>query len=620
MVASESHYGSFFASASNNFQNESASGLCPSPPPQTPPQCGAPDCECTCCFPSGEKDTIGRGERAAKCTESTASVFRTKLLANSYDYELVSALGAPGEGEDACSVDACAFYFDSCPDRSSLRSGGRIEPRYLGGCSPPPPRPRAPPPPPSAPPPPPTPWLEDNPDMFILIMALIAAVVLSLLIYGCHRRHQRAQQVALEQQIARARKALTEYEAQVADAVASLPTHVHRAGHAVGAGPSHGPDAGPAEPDKATAASTSATITATTTAATTAAAAKGRPPFTGWVPQALSVAAHPLECECDSERVNEMQESSAAAATVAPQVELEAGATGWIALGSTHLGSTALGSAATSAHGPAAAYGPQGALEPAAHSETGSAGTERSTLEQIGDWLVGMVSPKGEANMAEVGAAEAAHPAQAEAAQAEAEGESPEVKGKEAETEEWAEAEAEAEEAEAEERAEAGVAAAGGSSGMVGETAGLTAGTVLPLGAAEAAERARAGDGAGGRGDEAMYAPECAICLSEFDDGDMVRVLPCNHGFHKECADEWLLGKGRQPARSPLDARRLPTCPLCKAVPIRIADFNAAAIEQSHRSQQQQQRWRWVFHRGRSRLAVAPRNGAGPEQDGAEMT
>lgn len=26
---------------------------------------------------------------------------------------------------------------------------------------------------------------------------------------------------------------------------------------------------------------------------------------------------------------------------------------------------------------------------------------------------------------------------------------------------------------------------------------------------------------------------ECAICLSDFDDGDLVRILPCNHIFHQ---------------------------------------------------------------------------------------
>lgn len=45
---------------------------------------------------------------------------------------------------------------------------------------------------------------------------------------------------------------------------------------------------------------------------------------------------------------------------------------------------------------------------------------------------------------------------------------------------------------------------------------------------------------------------ECAICLSEFIDGERVRVLPnCGHGFHANCVEEWIV------ARS--------SCPTCRA-------------------------------------------------------
>lgn len=43
----------------------------------------------------------------------------------------------------------------------------------------------------------------------------------------------------------------------------------------------------------------------------------------------------------------------------------------------------------------------------------------------------------------------------------------------------------------------------------------------------------------------------CAICVEDFKDGDRLRVLPCEHSFHKECIDEWLINHSA-------------LCPLCK--------------------------------------------------------
>lgn len=45
---------------------------------------------------------------------------------------------------------------------------------------------------------------------------------------------------------------------------------------------------------------------------------------------------------------------------------------------------------------------------------------------------------------------------------------------------------------------------------------------------------------------------ECAVCLTAFEEGDDLRLLPhCSHAFHPECIDPWL------------EARI--TCPLCRA-------------------------------------------------------
>jgi len=43
---------------------------------------------------------------------------------------------------------------------------------------------------------------------------------------------------------------------------------------------------------------------------------------------------------------------------------------------------------------------------------------------------------------------------------------------------------------------------------------------------------------------------DCAICLDELEEGDAVRKLTCDHLFHKECIDPWLLDHHN--------------CPLCK--------------------------------------------------------
>lgn len=43
----------------------------------------------------------------------------------------------------------------------------------------------------------------------------------------------------------------------------------------------------------------------------------------------------------------------------------------------------------------------------------------------------------------------------------------------------------------------------------------------------------------------------CSICTEDFSRGEEVRVLPCNHKFHPDCVDPWLLNVSG-------------TCPLCR--------------------------------------------------------
>ncbi|KAM5573787.1 hypothetical protein ABKV19_013372 [Rosa sericea] len=47
-------------------------------------------------------------------------------------------------------------------------------------------------------------------------------------------------------------------------------------------------------------------------------------------------------------------------------------------------------------------------------------------------------------------------------------------------------------------------------------------------------------------------AAQCYICLVEYEEGDEMRILPCNHEFHKACIDKWL---------KEIHSR---VCPLCR--------------------------------------------------------
>lgn len=44
----------------------------------------------------------------------------------------------------------------------------------------------------------------------------------------------------------------------------------------------------------------------------------------------------------------------------------------------------------------------------------------------------------------------------------------------------------------------------------------------------------------------------CSICLEDYEEGEKLRVLPCNHVFHTECIVPWLTNRNSN-------------CPLCKS-------------------------------------------------------
>ncbi|CUG89035.1 zinc finger protein, putative [Bodo saltans] len=54
---------------------------------------------------------------------------------------------------------------------------------------------------------------------------------------------------------------------------------------------------------------------------------------------------------------------------------------------------------------------------------------------------------------------------------------------------------------------------------------------------------------------------DCCICMMEYSNGDVLRVLPCLHRFHKDCADKWLC-----------DSKS--ACPICRECPKELTERN----------------------------------------------
>ncbi len=66
-------------------------------------------------------------------------------------------------------------------------------------------------------------------------------------------------------------------------------------------------------------------------------------------------------------------------------------------------------------------------------------------------------------------------------------------------------------------------------------------------------------DGGDGENEEVEPHRECAVCLSEFEAEDSLRLLPkCKHIFHLECIDVWFQSHS--------------TCPLCRAAIVQEDD------------------------------------------------
>ncbi|KAG2706793.1 hypothetical protein I3760_05G118700 [Carya illinoinensis] len=72
-----------------------------------------------------------------------------------------------------------------------------------------------------------------------------------------------------------------------------------------------------------------------------------------------------------------------------------------------------------------------------------------------------------------------------------------------------------------------------------------------------------------GRGDCTQV--QCAVCLCTMEDGDEIRVLRCQHIFHRVCLDRWV---GHMNHINP-------TCPICRdsLAPARIINELQAGVE-----------------------------------------
>jgi hypothetical protein len=61
----------------------------------------------------------------------------------------------------------------------------------------------------------------------------------------------------------------------------------------------------------------------------------------------------------------------------------------------------------------------------------------------------------------------------------------------------------------------------------------------------------------------------CVICLSEFENGDAVRRLPCRHLFHRTCVDDYFNRQVSSSDREQNSHRRTESacstpCPICR--------------------------------------------------------
>lgn len=84
------------------------------------------------------------------------------------------------------------------------------------------------------------------------------------------------------------------------------------------------------------------------------------------------------------------------------------------------------------------------------------------------------------------------------------------------------------------------------------------------------------------------HASGCAICIEEYHDGEVLKVLPCSHKFHTDCIVPWL-------------TERQASCPLCK---LEITEDDLLEEDEDEESSGSR-RWFWSSW-GRSDRIIVP--------------
>ena len=101
-----------------------------------------------------------------------------------------------------------------------------------------------------------------------------------------------------------------------------------------------------------------------------------------------------------------------------------------------------------------------------------------------------------------------------------------------------------------------------------------------------------------GQADE-KEAPQCSVCIGDFEEGDILRRLPCLHVFHQSCIDPWMTQHS--------------TCPNCRWVLFEPPPPPPITDEEGEGSDR---RWA-VLRSGGSRVAPLPLPAAAAQNEGA---